>query len=167
MFVAVDVSSRNTSLSASSEGWLCFHSRRAFCTSGRSCSLACRVFFIAQAPFVQLMPQRRNFDGHPVLASQTLAHLGQRHIWLVRDPGAKHGFQRGHERSSMTTNRKAGSPPFRLKLSADLMHPSATDFKPARDVRRAFTTLQCVKHSVSQILRISAHLLPLLWARAA
>ncbi len=38
------------------------HARRAACTSSRSYSLACRVFFEGEIPLVQLVPQSANLD---------------------------------------------------------------------------------------------------------
>src|SRR4030066_1638042 len=83
--VLAPVSSRNTSFAMSSVGWASIHARRAACTSSRACSLACRVFFKAQLPFIELMPQRRNFDVNAVFR-QSLAHLSQRQIRLGLDP---------------------------------------------------------------------------------
>lgn len=167
MFVAVPVSSRNTSFSMSSVGWFCFQACRASCTSGRSCSLACRVFFIAQSPFVQLMPQCWHFDGSSVLVGQSLAHLRQRQIRPLRDPCPQYLFQRCKRRYAMPSNRQTRSPAFRPKLFANLMHPAATDLKPCGYVRRALATLQGAQHPIPQILRICAHMLPLLWAETA
>ena len=56
LFVDTPVSSRKTSFVISSVGWDFCHSRRAACTSARSCSLACRVFFKREFPFIELMP---------------------------------------------------------------------------------------------------------------
>ena len=57
MQVLVQVSSRNTRWLASSRACPCCQSQRAWRTSSRSCSLACRVFFKAQMPLVELVPQ--------------------------------------------------------------------------------------------------------------
>src|SRR5271165_208150 len=57
MLVDVHVSSIKTSFSTSIPGNASTHPRRACCTSSRSCSLACRVFFEGEIPFVQLVPQ--------------------------------------------------------------------------------------------------------------
>src|SRR5271170_7519209 len=62
MLVDVHVSSINTSFSTSIAANDSTHARRACCTSSRSCSLACRVFFESEIPFVQLMPQRTGLD---------------------------------------------------------------------------------------------------------
>jgi hypothetical protein len=160
MFVAVDVSSRNTSFSMSSVDRFGIQSRRARCTSSRSCSLACGVFFKAQAPFVQLMPQRWNLDGNSMLPGQPLAHPGQRQIRLVRDPPAKRRLQGREDRHPMSAYLKTRPPAFRMKLLADLMHPAAAHLVPLGYVRRAFTPLQCVEHPIPQVLGISAQMCP-------
>ena len=87
MLVVAQVSSRKTSLAASQADCTRCHSLRACCTSVRSCSLACRVFFKAQPPIVQLMPQCGYFDLDPLI-SQSFAHFRQRQIGLFLDPRA-------------------------------------------------------------------------------
>jgi hypothetical protein len=67
MLVDVHVSSMNTSFSTSIVGKACRHALRACCTSSRSCSLACRVFFEGKIPFVQLMPQGTDLDRYALL----------------------------------------------------------------------------------------------------
>jgi len=65
----------NTSFSTFIVGRASIHARRACCTSSRSCSLACRVFFEGKIPFVQLMPQRAGLDRN-ALCGQSLAQFG-------------------------------------------------------------------------------------------
>ena len=113
------------------------------------------------------MPQGWNTNGDPMLPGQSLAHLGQRQVRPVRNPLAQHHFQRRQERAPMATNRQAGSPSLHSKLPANLMHPAAAHLKAPGDIRRSLAPLQCVKHPLSQILRIRAHMRPLLWAEAA
>jgi hypothetical protein len=67
MLVDVHVSSMNTSFYASIPGNASAHARRACCTFSRSCSLACRVFFEGEIPFVQLMPQCTGLDENILL----------------------------------------------------------------------------------------------------
>jgi hypothetical protein len=67
MLVDVHVSSINTSFSTSIVGSACSHALRARCTSSRSCSLACSVFFEGKIPFVQLMPQGADLDRYALL----------------------------------------------------------------------------------------------------
>ena len=95
MLVLAPVSSRNISFVMSSVDWVSIHERRAACTSERSCSLACRVFFKAQIPFIKLMPQRRNFDLNAVFR-QSPAHLSKRQICLGLDPRTNLLFHAGN-----------------------------------------------------------------------
>src|SRR5665213_543508 len=67
MLVEVQVSSMKTSFSTSMLGNASAHARRACCTSSRSCSLACRVFFEGEIPLVQLMPQCAWLDQNILL----------------------------------------------------------------------------------------------------
>src|SRR5271157_4682160 len=89
MLVDVHVSSMNTSFSTSIRGKASTHARRASCTSSRSCSLACRVFFEGEIPFVQLMPQCARLNQN-ILLGQTCRQFRQRQIWLCFDPGTQH-----------------------------------------------------------------------------
>jgi hypothetical protein len=67
MLVETQVSSIKTSLSTSIVGSANCHALRACCTSSRSCSLARRVFFEGEIPFVQLMPQGADLDRDAML----------------------------------------------------------------------------------------------------
>src|ERR1035438_9123577 len=108
MLVDVHVSSMNTSFSTSILGNASSHARRACCTSSCSCSLACRVFFEGEIPFVQLMPQRAGLDRNALLG-QPLTQFGQAQIGLLFNPGAEHGFHFSHPRTAMTADLKAGA----------------------------------------------------------
>jgi hypothetical protein len=85
MVVETPVSSRNTSCVTSSAGWCAGHSARSAFTSSRSCSLACRVFFKAHPPRVELMPERRGFYPYAV-CPQAFADLGTRQVCSLFDP---------------------------------------------------------------------------------
>src|ERR1700757_715276 len=107
MLVPAQVSSRKTSLAGSRVGCKeVFHSCRACCTSARSCSLACRVFFKAQAPLVQLMPQRRHLE-FPALGCQPVAQLLEGQVWLSLDPVADRGLHVGDHRFPVTPDSMA------------------------------------------------------------
>src|SRR5664279_25942 len=95
MLVDVHVSSINTSFSTSIPGNDSTHARRACCTSSRSCSLACSVFFEGETPFVHLMPQCAGLDRYALLG-QSFAQFGQGKIGLGCDPGAQHGLHLSH-----------------------------------------------------------------------
>src|SRR5918997_4031728 len=65
MFVAAQVSSMKTRRLGSSAGWRRMNTRRAWATSGRSCSAACRVFFERQVMGTQKPVHRTQPDGDP------------------------------------------------------------------------------------------------------
>src|SRR5487761_2504999 len=89
MLVDAHVSSTNTSFSASMPGCASSHALRAACTSSRSCSLACRVFFEGEVPFVQLVPERTDLDRN-ALFDESALQLHQGQIGLCRDPGSQY-----------------------------------------------------------------------------
>src|SRR2546421_11527838 len=81
MLVLAQVSSMKTRREGSSRPWYFFHCARRLATSGRSCSLACRLFFEADAFVLEEVPDRKvaDFDA-------PLCQLGyqrpQGDIWL-------------------------------------------------------------------------------------
>src|SRR5690606_41981279 len=79
MLVVTAVSSRNTNFAIFQLGCRSFQLRRACCTSSRCCSLACSVFFKAQPPLIQLVPQRRDLDLYALIL-QAFTQLRQRQI---------------------------------------------------------------------------------------
>ena len=84
-----DVSSINTSLSSmlTMNGWRSLtQSRRIFATSGRNCSLASSVFFMAEAKPVQPFADRAAMHGHPMSGQQFAAQFIQREVGLDRQP---------------------------------------------------------------------------------
>src|ERR1035437_4477344 len=116
MLVDIQVSSIKTSLSTAIVGSACCHAFRARCTSSRSCSVACRVFFEGQMPFVQLMPQGADLDRDA----------------LLRDP-----------RVAMPADLKTAALAALLLPPPHLVNPDATGFQPPRNRRRTFSALQC------------------------
>src|SRR5208283_2391217 len=103
MLVDIQVSSMNTSFSTSIVGSACAHAFRARCTSSRSCSLACRVFFKGQIPFVQLMPQGADLDPD-ARRGKTFTQLGQTQPRRLFDPGAQQGLHRRDARLAMAAD---------------------------------------------------------------
>src|SRR3954469_19626153 len=63
MFVASHVSSMKTRRLGSRAGWRRMNTRRAWATSGRSCSAACRVFFERQVMGSEKSVHRAQPDG--------------------------------------------------------------------------------------------------------
>jgi len=89
MTVFKPVSSRKTNRRTSQPGCWHRHRFRAALTSGRSCSAARVVFFIAQAQFLQPVPQGGQTDNHLKLLPATLLQLTQRQIRLHPKPTAQ------------------------------------------------------------------------------
>src|SRR5262245_60172509 len=135
MLVVVAVSSKNTSLVTSSVGWLARHWHRAACTSARSCSLACRVFFKRETPAVELMPQGRDLDSNAMLG-QPRAQLRQRQPALGFNPRAQLRLHCGNAGLAIAAHRQTAAPAFLLKARTHLIYPHAAYLIPARNCRR-------------------------------
>src|SRR6266446_3254899 len=83
--VEVPVSSINTSRVGSRAGWSSFHAARAAATSGRSCSLACTIFFEAD-PLGGEQPPHRPVPDMDAALGKLGPDLLQRQIRNRRDP---------------------------------------------------------------------------------
>lgn len=132
------------------------HARRARCTSSRSSSLACKVLFEGQIPFVQLMPQCAGLDRNALLG-QPLAQFCQAQIGLSFNPNAQDGFHLSDPRTAMTADLKTGAFACLPLPVPHLINPDATDFQTPRNGRRSFPPAQCPQHTITQILRIRMH----------
>src|SRR5882724_3021176 len=113
MLVLVPVSSMNTRRCGSSCAWVSFQAARAAATSGRSCSLACRLFFKADLPSLEEVPHRANARFDATLRKRG-ADLFQRQIGpLLDQPQYPFGLGLQH-RAAMTPlgpRRNAALPP--------------------------------------------------------
>src|SRR5712691_7239778 len=136
MLVDIQVSSINTSFSRSIPGCASLHARRAACTSARSCSSACKVFFKGELPFVQLVPQRRDLGRH-ALFRQPLLQLGQGQIGLGCDPVAQHLFPLRQPGPAMAADRKTAAHARLLLPVPHLIDPDAAHLEPPSNFRRA------------------------------
>src|SRR5277367_2115384 len=67
MLVLAQVSSMKTRREGSSRPWYFLHCARRLATSGRSCSLACRLFFEADPFVLEEVPDRVVADLDPAL----------------------------------------------------------------------------------------------------
>src|SRR6185503_5377904 len=85
MLVVVPVSSRKTSRAGSRSGCAAIQAARAAATSGRSCSLACTIFFKADA-FGGKEPPYRAIADRLAAAGQLGADLLQRQVGNRGDP---------------------------------------------------------------------------------
>src|SRR5437763_1037070 len=75
MLVLAQVSSMKTRREGSSRPWYFFHCARRLATSGRSCSLACRLFFEADPFVLEKMPDRKMTDLDPPRGEQILQDI--------------------------------------------------------------------------------------------
>src|SRR6185295_8013527 len=85
MLVLAQVSSMNTRCEGSSRPWYLFHCARRLATSGRSCSLACRLFFEADALVLEEVPHRVATHLEPALGQLSL-QTPQRDVGLLSQP---------------------------------------------------------------------------------
>src|SRR5271157_359942 len=157
MLVDVQVSSINTSFSTFMTVCASLHASRAACTSSRSRSLACRVFFEGETPFVQLVPQGANLNRNPLLR-QPFLYLSQSKIRLGCDPGAQHRFHFHQPGPAMAADRKTGAHSRLLLPASHLINPNAAHLEAPRNLRRTIPALQGSQHALPQILRIGLHL---------
>src|SRR6476646_7202745 len=86
MLVFTDVSSMKTRWVESSSPCSRIQRRRARATSSRSCSEACRTFFVCNAATLQKTEQRRAASGYPVLPHRR-NDLVQRPVVLLLHQG--------------------------------------------------------------------------------
>jgi len=157
ILVDAHVSSINTSLSTSSLGRSSLHLRRAACTSSRSCSLACRVFFEGQIPSIQLVPQSADL-GRNALSSQPFLHLGQGKTGLGGNPATYDQFHLRQAGTAMTADLKAGATTrFPLPIP-NVIHVNAADLIAPCNRRRTLPPTQRPQYPIPQILRIGLHL---------
>ncbi len=87
-------SSRKTSLRKSSRQRFCFHSRRNFLTSERSCSAACNCFFKSMPHAMQFTPNR----SFTAIGFDLLAKLYECQAMVSRtsDPAFGAGYRKGN-----------------------------------------------------------------------
>src|SRR5277367_5483574 len=85
MLVLAQVSSMKTRREGSSRPWYFLHCARRLATSGRSCSLACRLFFEADPLVLEEVPDRVVADLDPALR-QLPKQPPQGHVRLLAQP---------------------------------------------------------------------------------
>src|SRR6188472_785939 len=154
MFVAAHVSSMKTRRLGSRAGWRRMNTRRAWATSGRSCSAACRVFFERQLMGTEKPVHRTQPDGDPARGRKPAADLLQgqvrlpgnqlQHLCAVfAQPAATVAAHRARARIAF------GPPALRPASSA-----ADTDIKPYRRRPRATAQRYETDHALPQILRV-------------
>src|SRR5271156_5137187 len=85
ILVEAPVSSMKTRCSGSRSGWASNQACRRAATSGRSCSLACAVFFQGDAMAVKKAPDRTRGKHGAMLPPQEIRELNQRDVHLLVD----------------------------------------------------------------------------------
>src|SRR3954451_6761367 len=137
MLVAAHVSSMKTRRLGSSAGWRRMNTRRAWATSGRSCSAACRVFFERQLVGSEKPMHRAQPDGDPAQDRKRTADLLQGQVGLL-------GNQLQHLRTVLAQPRAtiaAHRAWPRLAFGAPALRPANgaanADIKPCRCPPRA------------------------------
>lgn len=128
MLSLAQVSSMNTSRSGSRSGCRSRHRARAAATSGRSCWVACRLFFEAE-PFSGAEPPHRPVTDLQTPFRQLPTHLLQRQVRLGRDPLQQPlAMLSRHQRTPPAAHghrRNAPCPPMLLNPANDAAHPNA------------------------------------------
>src|SRR5271166_5506081 len=118
----------NTSFATSIAGCAWLHAHRAACTSSRSCSLACRVFFEGQIPLVQLVPKSAD-PSRNSLCRQPLLQLSQSQSRLGCNPAAQSRLRCLQPGLAMATDLKTAAHTGILLSVPHLIDVEAADFK--------------------------------------
>ena len=144
-----------TSRRGSSRPWYCFHRSRRRATSGRSCSLACRLFF-ERDPFTSKEPPHRTVARRRAAFGQLRHHRPQGQVRLLGDPRQQpFPFPLQQERAPAPHLRRRHTPrrpPALTPLhNAGNAHPKQRRRRPARTTRRHRT-----HNSISKIRRIGS-----------
>lgn len=118
MLVDAQVSSMKISRSGSRSSWPSNQSQRRSAMSGRSCSLACAVFFVRDLVAPEEPPDRRHADLRP-LRRECVAHLLQRQIGGLGDQRADEVMLRLDPLRARVPARPPGGPPCRSAFATD------------------------------------------------
>src|SRR5258706_2145619 len=157
ILVESQVSSRNTSPVASSAGWLARQASRSACTSGRSCSAACALFFEAQPHPLQRIPQRTDADLDAVRLPQPSLQLRQGRVPHLGHPPPQHILTPRQDRLALTAARLGRALSRRSQPLSGFRHVGRANPKPLRHVPDRPPRLQ---HPLPQVLRIRLATLP-------
>src|SRR4051812_49950840 len=95
--------------------------RRASATSGRPCSVACRLFFDGDPVAFEEPPDRRLADANAMPGRQFRADLGQRQVRLMSDKRQDRLAMPTQARAMVTTHWSGarltlGTPPLRIAV---------------------------------------------------
>src|SRR6187455_1587902 len=128
IFVVADVSSRKIRCLGSRAGCRTMNLRRAATTSGRPCSVACRLFFDGDPVAFEEPPDRRLADANAMPGRQFRTDLGQRQVRLMSDKRQYRLAMPTQARAMVTTHGPGarltlGTPPLRPADRGALAHP--------------------------------------------
>src|SRR5580700_5800163 len=123
------VSSINTNRRTSQSGCCWRQSFRAALTSGRSCSAARVVFFIAQTQLLQPVPQGGDADGNPQLLETPVLEFAQGQIRFLRNPSAQGAVMLFQAGTPITPDLLGPTRTGKLLLLPKPLHAFATDAK--------------------------------------
>jgi len=126
MFVDAQVSSMKTSFRGSRVGWFSRHAARAAATSGRFCSAAQSVFFIADPQALQKPTDRRLPDLDASLA-QRLLQFEQGRARRLLDELTHESLMRGELRLPVAAEIPRTESSRRLKTLHQLDHEAHAD----------------------------------------
>src|SRR5437660_9621141 len=132
MLVLAQVSSMKTRREGSSRPWYFFHCARRLATSGRSCSLARRLFFEADPLVLEEVPDREVAHLDPALG-QLRCQRPQREVRLLRKPRQKPVTFAGKRIGSPAPDLVCRRTPGRAEALRPLHHARDTDLERRRD----------------------------------
>jgi hypothetical protein len=124
---------------------------RAALTSGRSCSAARVVFFIAQAQPVDPVPQGVESDLHPQLLLAALLHLAQRDVNLLGKPSAQEPVMALQAAATIAPNLLRSAMAVLLMLSPKPLHAAAADPEALGHLPHTFAFFPCLHYPLTQI----------------
>jgi hypothetical protein len=153
MFVLVQVSSTKTRRRGSMRPCRAFHCSRLRATSGRSCSLAHRLFFEAEASLPDEVPQRviAGADAAPVEFGQQRA---QRQVRLPSDPGQDPVPVLRQGQRPLAAHRLGGNAAGLPVEPHPALHGGPTDPKAGRNFGANQARAKRRHHPFPQVLRI-------------
>src|SRR3978361_2087202 len=157
MFVFAQVSSMKTRRLGSILPCRCCHCRRLRATFGRSCSLACRLFFKAEAGTIDNVPQGKIADLDAA-AFQFGQQCTQRQIWLLRDPFENAVTFLGQGKGPIPTRRLCRNATLFSIQPCPSLHGRLADLEHCRRLKPAHTRAERCHNAFSQIQCVrSAH----------
>ena len=133
------------------------HSARAILMSGRSCSAADSVFFIAESEPLQPMPQGRDAQCDPELLLQAGLEFAQRQIRLRGDPGPQNRVMCRQARPTVASALLRFHRTRRLVLLPKPLNTPFGNSEEARQFSRTVPLLTSRHNSLPQVFVVRAH----------